>query len=176
VGIPVFSGNTVASSACAYDAVTYNWASPTNLAGEFTPFTINLDEHPITGHVDSASIYVYTTGREALGASWVVLDNFRLDGFADLNEIIVGQSQPNSEGANAMKLKVYPNPGTETVTLEFENSNSQNFIIEFIDVLGRVSKSLTSAKDSKAFVDTKNLPKGVYSIRIQDEKSTVSRS
>ncbi|MBP9152428.1 MAG: T9SS type A sorting domain-containing protein [Flavobacteriales bacterium] len=148
----------------------------TEEASEFTPFTLNLDEYSVSGIVDSASIYMETAGRNALGGSWAVFDNFRFDGFADLNEIIVGQSPQNEAREVEMELKIYPNPGTEFVTLEIESTSNQNLTVEFIDALGRVSKPLIMSNVVINSVNTKELPKGIYCIRIQDGESTVSKS
>ncbi|NBB28477.1 T9SS type A sorting domain-containing protein [Cellulophaga sp. BC115SP] len=81
--------------------------------------------------------------------------------------------------------KVYPNPASDQLTIQFENSKNLNEQIENIDLYqessGKVLKSISnqelynidsSSDGSKLQLDVKNLPRGVYYLHINPKKES----
>lgn len=64
------------------------------------------------------------------------------------------------------KLAVYPNPATTEVVVSLKDSNIAK--VEIADVTGRVVGTPKASKDGK--INVANLGKGVYFLRVQDDK------
>jgi hypothetical protein len=64
------------------------------------------------------------------------------------------------------KLAVYPNPATTNVVVKLEDTSIAK--VEIVDVTGRVVSTPKAAKDGK--INVANLSKGVYFLRVQDDK------
>lgn len=67
------------------------------------------------------------------------------------------------------QIKVYPNPGTNTIYLEGDNISS----VLILNARGQVVKSLFSQKGEKKAIYLKNEPKGLYFIKIKDRDGVV---
>ncbi|NEN21885.1 T9SS type A sorting domain-containing protein [Cryomorpha ignava] len=69
------------------------------------------------------------------------------------------------------KAKIFPNPFTSTIEIEFEPKPSEQYQIELVDVLGRKIVLLKSAQlEGSTFnrsFDTSNLAKGMYIYNIK---------
>jgi hypothetical protein len=65
-------------------------------------------------------------------------------------------------------LHIYPNPSNDAVTIELENNTTQ-LQIQVFDIFGSVMLS-ASTKDKKYTFNVKNLPSGVYNVRVGDER------
>ena len=64
------------------------------------------------------------------------------------------------------KLAVYPNPATTDVVVSLKDSNIAK--VEIADVTGRVVGTPSASKEGK--INVANLSKGVYFLRVQDDK------
>lgn len=64
------------------------------------------------------------------------------------------------------KISVYPNPATEYIVIENLKTNSN---IELFDSSGKLIKTVYNIKHSKEEINIKNIPSGIYYIKI-DEK------
>lgn len=79
----------------------------------------------------------------------------------------------NNISSSVFGLKIYPNPSTEYIFFEYENSNKENkeIIIEIINTVGKtlfVSR-LNESMNSQT-IDVANFSKGVYFCKIQSRK------
>ncbi|MDD4150380.1 MAG: T9SS type A sorting domain-containing protein [Bacteroidales bacterium] len=62
------------------------------------------------------------------------------------------------------EFRVYPNPASTIVTIEFENSNNE-YSIEIFDMSGRLVLQKISS-DYQNYIDVNNLKNGLYMVRI----------
>ncbi len=69
------------------------------------------------------------------------------------------------------KIKVYPNPFSNTVNIEFKDINASNIIIEVYDMLGKKIKqhSIANQKEGNIRVDLQNIQSGVYFVRFSNQ-------
>lgn len=141
----------------------------TEPASDFTPFTLDLIQYQSNDIIDSASISIATTGEVAHGASWAVVDNFRFDGFSDLSEIIVGVDE-TSEVIRNTSLVLYPNPGSDFVTVAMQGEGVKNAHYELVNALGKKVKTgevISCSNGSVAFrLETNDISRGVYILRV----------
>jgi len=63
-------------------------------------------------------------------------------------------------------FKVYPNPTSDIVTIENLKPNS---VLELIDNSGKIVKKLSNDKSAKTEISIKNIPAGVYYLRIDNQ-------
>ena len=76
---------------------------------------------------------------------------------------------------NLPRVSVFPNPASQTVTLDFELMQSATVNVEIYDLVGKIHKvsiqeQLTAGRQLKT-VDVSQLPVGVYMLRIQNGPS-----
>ena len=100
-----------------------------------------------------AGTYVHTIQSE-FGCDSVITLNLTVN--SSLNDVV----------ANAVEVRLYPNPAKSFVTLEFE-ALKENTLLQILDINGRRVRTL----DLKAGVETLridlgDLPKGVYTIMV----------
>ncbi len=72
----------------------------------------------------------------------------------------------------ANSFKIFPNPATSKVTIEFKNSNSGNTITVY-NVLGKNVLNII-ANDTKTVLNTSTLAKGIYIVKITGENGVIS--
>lgn len=69
------------------------------------------------------------------------------------------------------KLEVYPNPASSILNIHFSQSNNENYLIEIFDILGKKVKEIKLPKgQTKAEVNVENWKKGLYLIKVSNEK------
>ena len=89
--------------------------------------------------------------------------------------LIIGIKENEAEDFN---LSVFPNPATNQVTLSYQLANSSISTIELFDVLGNKISSLSLAKSAgkhQTIINTENLSKGAYLIKLSSEKGNSSK-
>lgn len=64
---------------------------------------------------------------------------------------------------------LYPNPSTNSATIEFENPTNSNFNLSVYDITGR-SVIEQNIKTNRTQLNTQNLPPGIYQYRLISEK------
>ncbi len=79
---------------------------------------------------------------------------------------------------NDYSIKVYPNPATDQVTLNFSSDKSESATIQISDILGKnmYTKSISTTPGiySKN-IDVSNIPNGVYSITVSTNKNRLNK-
>lgn len=84
------------------------------------------------------------------------------------------RAMPSMDGMS--EVKVFPNPGTDHVTIDFSFEEPQgNRRFEIVDVQGRtlLSTSLVGQRDQK-LVDIRSLTAGSYTYRVSDSGHTIA--
>lgn len=64
------------------------------------------------------------------------------------------------------KISVYPNPATDIIKIENLKPNSS---LELIDNSGKLVKTISNSKSTKTEVNIKNLPSGVYYLKVDGQ-------
>jgi len=94
-------------------------------------------------------------------------------GFQQSQKIITGKVTTNTN--TQIKIKVYPNPTTDYVTIETSNPNISNpCIVQIYDISGRIIQTpVTSANslNEQLSVDFSQVPSGQYFVRIISKKN-----
>ena len=74
----------------------------------------------------------------------------------------------NESFLNSNALKIYPNPATDNLTIELQNSNIKQKV-EIIDISGKTIYS--SYILNKATINISKFSKGVYTIKVYLDKN-----
>ena len=70
-----------------------------------------------------------------------------------------------------LEIKLYPNPTTDFIVLNFEKTIYENVQISIVNSLGQVIQNQTfKSINQQERIDLNNLPQGVYYCRVQTEK------
>jgi hypothetical protein len=95
--------------------------------------------------------------------------NYWVFGISDTTVNVVENNQTEFE------IKVYPNPANSVLNIDFSNDyNIQNTIIEILDINGRtILKSKPVSVSTQ--IDIKELNPGLYIVKIQNDKSLITR-
>jgi len=64
-------------------------------------------------------------------------------------------------------LKTYPNPCSDHILIEFDNSKSDNHTLKLYDNQGRLVHTITGIVMGKAKIETKNLISGLYFLQLE---------
>jgi hypothetical protein len=91
------------------------------------------------------------------------------------NALISSNSEPQNPKLN---LSIFPNPISQggILQVEWAKNEAKATQLELLDPLGRVLKQVAGIKQSsmqRVQVSTENLPKGLYYLRLKDEKGQV---
>jgi hypothetical protein len=117
--------------------------------GGFAACGVIFPQLPDTGHQDLWVLKVDSLGCEVSNCT------------VDVNEIL-----------HKPQLKIYPNPFTEFVSIEFINPVN-HFAIEIFDVTGRKIKTVQGKNENILSVDLKNLNEGIYLINVFSEEEKI---
>jgi hypothetical protein len=84
----------------------------------------------------------------------------------------MGQNNVPDEDGSVFFFGIYPNPATETITLNIETASvEQNYVINIFDITGRKvqSESLNAASNIEVNhnMGIQALPAGVYTITVE---------
>ncbi len=142
------------SQSSLYIATDVGVMTTEDVGQTWEPFGENLPDVVVTDlHIHEASrqLFAATYGRSAYSI--------------DISDIFVStkESTLNDE------LKVFPNPASETVTISHDD-NWNDASISLFDATGRIVYT-SRFTDTKQIVNIGHLPKGIYFIKIQDEKN-----
>ncbi|MDW5290826.1 T9SS type A sorting domain-containing protein [Formosa sp. PL04] len=86
---------------------------------------------------------------------------------------VIGNTTLSVETQNITnRLLVYPNPGSDLITIDFKSSNTAK--IQIIDYLGKTVIS-DEIQNGKKAIDLSHLSSGLYFIKVSDEQETFIR-
>jgi len=171
----VISGNTFSFGATSYNG--YIIKTDSNGISGCNEQNINLITQDITSLlvVGNHTPNVYTDSTLVVKPTQTIVRN---DGDNLISNTlcysVVGVEENEN---NKRNLKIYPNPSTNEVTLEFEQSNSENTQVEIQNVLGQTIYSETLktniGKQTKT-LDISSLNNGVYFIQLKNQNKIYS--
>jgi hypothetical protein len=76
---------------------------------------------------------------------------------------------------NAENVKIYPNPASKQVFLQFKTIDNTQMYISMIDLVGQEiyrDEFILNAANTTKQIPLNGLPEGIYMIRVQNEKHT----
>jgi len=86
-----------------------------------------------------------------------------------LTALSVGMNEINSGDLN-----VFPNPFRDEITIN-NKSNVKDFNVEIVNVMGQVVYSSRIENLVNQVIDTRDFAKGIYMVRFQNEKDTITK-
>jgi glucose/arabinose dehydrogenase len=89
--------------------------------------------------------------------------------YQDIDQVV--GTMPLGSGA----VKVYPNPVSELLTIEYENIAGQELRLKLFDGQGRQVNTSTRVEDTKRMIDVSTLSKGFYYLLIQTNTNYIVR-
>ena len=92
--------------------------------------------------------------------------------------VYVAQALPTSleeEGNISSELKIYPNPASEEISLEWLNHDISTSEIQIINLMGQRVNTAQLNKDLNQKLYVGNLPSGIFLISIRDKDEVVTR-
>lgn len=75
-------------------------------------------------------------------------------------------------------IKIFPNPSTDILNIDFHNFNDRIFSVEIIDVLGQVVfKQINSVKNQESIltIDLTQQINGIYFVKVRTAKETITK-
>jgi len=120
------------------------------------------------------------TGSGNQNGGFPALANWQVTTGSGCARTVVKAIKGNSVSSPVTKTEIctsYPNPCKEILHIEISNSNlTDNATVEFINLLGTVVKTGNfTYQQLKAGINVSDLPKGIYVVRIQDSRNTLTR-
>jgi hypothetical protein len=88
-------------------------------------------------------------------------------------EVIDTTTVSNAIFKNQMDIEVFPNPARDKITIYSQNSTI--LAVEMYDLTGTCIYRNLNAGSNRVELETHNLPKGMYVLKIRDEGNTISR-
>ncbi len=73
------------------------------------------------------------------------------------------------------KLKIYPNPATDFITVEFSGVISENLILKIYNMLGAVIYSETDLTSGSTSIDVSGLDADIYFLKLQNTNETQTK-
>lgn len=165
--LPVELLNFIAN--CQNNAVEILWstASETNSSHFVLEYSLDalnwnyLASTEAAGNSNSLVNYKYTTNQKS--ASYFRLIQVDFDG----QQAIYGPISNNCQNdPSKLLVKVYPNPFHQEINLIVEDVESAFFVIEIIDLNGRILKRKEFSNQAHVVITTEDLSEGVYSLRV----------
>lgn len=121
------------------------------------PITYNTSDVP-----DSATILFVTGAYIQHSESILFVDNLSFTGFVT--------SVPEKISEKTI-LNLYPNPASDIVTLNIDNSNNAEFTLNIYNIIGSLVKTET-LKENNRQINTGDLRKGIYMVEIKSKEWT----
>ncbi|GAI33753.1 unnamed protein product, partial [marine sediment metagenome] len=134
---------------------TSDW---TEVSGEFT--ATGGEKYLIFGNFFADNL----TAKDSTGVNPVTFNEqyFALYYIDNISLCLCTDTLPtNNSGLQQQGIKVYPNPATNTLTIEF-NAPISNGVVLFYDVLGKLQKETSLDATKRTVVDISDLRQGLY--------------
>lgn len=74
------------------------------------------------------------------------------------------------EELNSFTSTLYPNPTSNSATIDFENPTNSTFSLQVFDITGRTVIEQTNIRTNRTQLNTQNLPPGIYQYLLISEK------
>jgi hypothetical protein len=137
-----------------------------NCAPNYIPvvsnYTINEGDSVVVGNNAYHQQGSYTDTLQTLkGCDSIVVSNVT---------VLIGINEQEANG-----IKVYPNPATNTLFIEFDNYTTDNKpLVRLLDITGKVIVEFT-ATDKRISLNVENLPNAVYLLNILTQNASINR-
>ena len=141
--------------------VAYAYLTTTNTVSNWTSFTIPFSSYTTA---DSATIGLgafYSLGTTTIiqGNSVLFVDNLSFD------NLITSVSVQTSENK---AFSLYPNPASDIVTLNIENTNNSDLTMNIYNLMGALVKS-EKLKQNQQQINVGDLGNGIYMVEIKSK-------
>ncbi len=73
-------------------------------------------------------------------------------------------------------MKISPNPFQNRAFIEFDNPENQSFDLVISDMTGRIVRTMNGIEGERVLVERENLPAGIYTATLQDDKGDFATS
>lgn len=77
---------------------------------------------------------------------------------------------------NALSLKVYPNPTSDILHLDFPSASTKSWDLQIIDMQGRSVMATTSLRQDNLDLNVSHLPAGTYYIDLRNSTERYTKS
>jgi len=84
----------------------------------------------------------------------------------DVTENVVLSSSSGIIVSNSGNIKIYPVPADRIITIDIQNSDFDNYEIEFINISGKTVKKIISYQNN-SIIDISNIANGIYFCKIK---------
>ena len=65
-------------------------------------------------------------------------------------------------------IQIFPNPFSESTTIEFENKNSENYSLEIYNNLGQKVRMISNIRNNKIIIERGNFNSGIYFFQLKN--------
>jgi hypothetical protein len=167
--IPMYNSNTVILGTEYGVFTTQNinysyptWAEDNEYMARVPVYMMGQQINNFPGITNYGAVYIGTHGR----GIFECLD-------------YVGIKEPDNPVAIAKsELKIYPNPVTDNMNIEYNLNKSSNIMINIYDITGRIIKSIDLSNqpsgNHKFIIDCNSFYSGTYFVQLIAEKEKVS--
>ena len=131
----------------------------TGMVMSWASFNINF-AYSDGGYPDTCIISLRASGNAPTNNDYLWVDNLGFSG------TVLGVASNNNSVTN---LNVFPNPTSENITVEFNNSKSSNIKLQMLDLNGKLVKEINAGEingNNKYLISTNGIIKGTYFINI----------
>lgn len=157
------TSGTTRSSRVIIPIETSGWNDPM----DFTTVTYDLGANPEWAGADATYFRIYVSRAEGgpkskdLEISSIVFNNPTLS--------------TNNLSANIENVSIYPNPFTDSFSYKFNGDLSDSVSVELFSIVGKKINTNNTFNGNSGIVDTAQLNKGIYLVRISSGKVTETR-
>ncbi|NQY30656.1 MAG: T9SS type A sorting domain-containing protein [Flavobacteriaceae bacterium] len=146
---------------------------------DFKLLTITLTDTPLTpAEFDAADVFSEEFGRNASDGwssynFWEATNGLGTIETGNLqnNVLAVSDVNNNNNNNNNNITRIYPNPATDKITIEFNDSSMVNQEISIYNLVGqKVNTLLSSKSQNKQVIDLSKLPSGIYFIQFVNKQ------
>ncbi|MBL4753330.1 MAG: T9SS type A sorting domain-containing protein [Flavobacteriales bacterium] len=162
------------------------FASPDLINDDPTQFStgiMHIDNDP---NIDSTASFNYgkltqwTLSLDAFNGQTIFvafLHDSDDDFYLGLDDVVITQEStlPGvDELSNRVNVKVFPNPASDLIKVEFEAATSSNFDISIVSIEGKIvyGERLGNTSLINKSIDVSELPAGTYFVHLRNEERT----
>lgn len=150
---------------------TFNWTEVYTFNGNYTLPANALS--PID-HATEHSIEEFSDLGVAVWVQTLINSEVMQAGYAQVGLVGLEESTPTIASA-----KIYPNPAMDKATVAFQTTQSEDYTIEVINVMGQAvyTTTLSNVEAGRTTHDfsTNELSNGIYTVRISSESGLLSK-
>lgn len=95
-------------------------------------------------------------------------------GIAEVTFGIEATTNTNDEITVSNDFKIYPNPASENITLEFQDEDAKD--IRIVNAVGQIVRTLSSIKKASIDLYINDLEDGLYYVKIESQYKTQTNS